>query len=198
MPKISELEDRSSTISADVQFPARQPSGSGTFRFDLVSIARFVLPPGSLIPFASGGSVPEGFLACDGSAVSRSTYADLFLAIGTAWGAGNGTTTFNVPNLTGRFVVGVGGTDGAGNPVSSVGQTGGSESVTLTTAQIPAHTHGFSTAGASFMGVNGAGAFGYGAGANGAVASTATGSAGSGNSHTNMPPFASVQWIIKA
>jgi microcystin-dependent protein len=57
-------------------------------------------------------SVPEGFLPCDGSAVSRTTYETLFSAVGTFWGAGDGTTTFNLPDLRGYFLRGV--DDGAG------------------------------------------------------------------------------------
>ena len=62
---------------------------------------------GILVPFA-GTSAPSGWLACDGSAVSRTTYATLFSVIGTTWGAGNGTTTFNVPDLRGAFLRGSG------------------------------------------------------------------------------------------
>lgn len=65
-------------------------------------------PSGTVAMFA-GSSAPTGWLLCDGSAVSRSTYAALFTAIGTAWGVGNGTTTFNVPDLRGRVPTGVDG-----------------------------------------------------------------------------------------
>lgn len=64
--------------------------------------------PGTIEMFG-GGSVPPGYLACDGAAVSRATYSALFAAIGTNWGAGNGTTTFNVPGLVDEFVRGAGG-----------------------------------------------------------------------------------------
>jgi microcystin-dependent protein len=63
--------------------------------------------PGMVFDFA-GTSVPTGFLACDGSAVSRTTYATLFTAIGTAWGSGDGSSTFNVPDLRGRTTIGSG------------------------------------------------------------------------------------------
>ena len=62
-------------------------------------------PAGSVIAFA-GNTAPSGWLECDGSAVSRSTYANLFSAIGTAFGVGDGTTTFNLPDLRGEFVRG--------------------------------------------------------------------------------------------
>lgn len=63
------------------------------------------VPTGTVHAFA-GSSAPSGYLFCDGSAVSRTTYANLFAVIGTTYGAGNGTTTFNLPNLIDRFVQG--------------------------------------------------------------------------------------------
>ena len=62
-------------------------------------------PTGTLIYFASS-TPPSGFLKANGAAISRSTYADLFAVIGTTWGVGNGSTTFNVPDLRGEFVRG--------------------------------------------------------------------------------------------
>ena len=66
-----------------------------------------LLPAGLIFPFGNT-SAPTGYLACDGSAVSRTTYAALFAAIGTVWGVGNGSTTFNVPDQRGGFLRGVG------------------------------------------------------------------------------------------
>ena len=63
------------------------------------------VPTGSVFTMATT-TVPSGYLECDGSAVSRTTYADLFAAIGTTWGSGNGSSTFNVPDLRGEFVRG--------------------------------------------------------------------------------------------
>ena len=68
---------------------------------------------GSIVAYA-GSSTPSGYLACDGAAVSRTTYADLFAAIGTTWGAGNGSSTFNVPDLRAMFLRGTG-THGTAN-----------------------------------------------------------------------------------
>jgi microcystin-dependent protein len=62
---------------------------------------------GMIFPYA-GATAPTGFLLCDGAAVSRTTYADLFALIGTTYGAGDGSTTFNVPDLRGRFAIGAG------------------------------------------------------------------------------------------
>lgn len=82
-------------------------------------------PTGIVAAFA-GAAAPAGWLMCDGSAVSRATYSALFAVIGTTYGAGNGSTTFNLPDLRGRAVYGVGpgtpgvsalgGTEGQGNP----------------------------------------------------------------------------------
>lgn len=63
-------------------------------------------PPGSMIAFA-GKAIPEGWLLCNGALVSRKTYAKLFAAIGTAWGAGDGSTTFKLPDADGRVMQGV-------------------------------------------------------------------------------------------
>lgn len=63
-------------------------------------------PPGVVLPYA-GTTAPEGYLLCDGTAVSRTTYADLYAVIGNAFGPGNGTTTFHLPDMGGRFLRGV-------------------------------------------------------------------------------------------
>ena len=98
-----------------------------------------LVPSGVMLPYA-GASAPTGWLLCDGSAVSRTTYAALFAAIGTAYGTGDGSTTFNLPNTQDRIPVGVSGTRARGT-------TGGASTVTLTTAQLPAHSHGVSDPG---------------------------------------------------
>jgi microcystin-dependent protein len=90
-------------------------------------------PAGIVMPFA-GSTAPEGYLLCDGSAVSRSDYATLFGVIGTTYGAGDGSTTFNVPDLSGRVVIGVSGSH-------ALASTGGSETVTLSASELPAHSH---------------------------------------------------------
>lgn len=68
-------------------------------------VKKSMVPTGVVMPFA-GDSTPDGFLLCNGQAVSRTTYATLFTFIGTKYGAGDGSTTFNVPNLVNRFVEG--------------------------------------------------------------------------------------------
>lgn len=111
------------------------------------------VPIGSMVDFA-GTSVPNGWLLCYGQAVSRTTYADLFAVIGTTFGAGNGSTTFNVPDFRGRVGAGkddMGGTDSGllssvfGAAAKTLGGVLGAASHLLTTAQIPSHNHGGST-----------------------------------------------------
>lgn len=76
-----------------------------------------LFPAGMIIPFAGpAANIPAGWMLCDGSAVSRDTYANLYNAIGVAWGIGDGSTTFNLPDLRGMFLRGVAGTDTVGDP----------------------------------------------------------------------------------
>ena len=90
-------------------------------------------PAGIVMPFA-GSTAPQGYLLCDGSAVSRTDYADLFTAIGTVYGAGDGVSTFNLPDLSGRVVLGV-------SQSHALGTTGGEATHTLTEQELPAHSH---------------------------------------------------------
>ena len=111
-----------------------------------------VIPPGTIVMTGSN-TAPSGWLICNGSAVDRTQYAELFAAISTTFGAGNGTTTFNLPDMRGRVAAGVGtgtggGASGTGAPtggtaLAAVSLSGwfGTNDVTLTSAQIPAHTH---------------------------------------------------------
>tara|TARA_R100001463_G_scaffold84503_1_gene139233 strand:+ start:828 stop:1397 length:570 start_codon:yes stop_codon:yes gene_type:complete len=104
------------------------------------------IPTATIVPW-SDSSVPTGFLECDGSAVSRSTYSALFTIIGTTYGAGDGSSTFNVPNLQDNVPVGKSNnkalaSTGGANTVTSTGNVGGSTAnATLSTAQLASHTH---------------------------------------------------------
>lgn len=97
------------------------------------------LHSGVLMQYA-GATAPDGWLLADGSAVSRTDYEDLFTAIGVTYGIGDGSTTFNVPNLKGRVVVGL---DGADTAFDALGETGGTatHTHTATTDSSGAHTH---------------------------------------------------------
>lgn len=98
--------------------------------------------PGALEMYAGlAGRVPNGWLLCDGSAVSRTTYARLFAHIGTQFGVGNGTTTFNLPNFVGRIAIPV---NAATAAIDTIGETGGAYTATLVAGNLPPHAHTFS------------------------------------------------------
>jgi len=104
------------------------------------------IPTATIVPW-SDSSVPSGFLECNGSAVSRSTYADLFAIVGTTYGSGDGSTTFNVPDLQDNVAVGKSntknlGSSGGANTVTATGNVGGgTANATLSTAQLASHSH---------------------------------------------------------
>jgi microcystin-dependent protein len=181
-----------------------QTDGAGTLSFTEVGAA---IPAGSLMPYA-GSTAPSGWLLSYGQAVSRTTYSALFTAIGTTYGTGDGSTTFNVPDLRGRLVAGQddmggvsanrltglsGGVDG-----DTLGASGGAETHTLTTAELAAHTHGdgsYAVAGGSGGGSTG---FLKTGGVAGSTAVTgSSGSAGSGTAHNNVQPTFILNYIIR-
>lgn len=145
------------------------------------------IPPGAVTAFAAA-TAPTGWLKCDGSSVLRATYPGLFAVIGTTYGSADGTH-FNVPNLAGKFPLGVNGSH-------ALASTGGAETHTLSTAEMPAHSHGFSNGGQAIgngTGTNANVTFGGG----GFVLINGTDSKGSSSAHNNMPPYLSLNFIIK-
>jgi len=108
------------------------------------------IPTATIVPWSSS-SVPTGFLECNGAAVSRSTYAALFAIVGTTYGAGDGASTFNLPDLQDNVAMGKSGTKalastGGANTVAASGTVGGSTAnATLSTAQLASHSHGLIT-----------------------------------------------------
>lgn len=97
------------------------------------------LPVGSVVSY-SGETAPANWLICDGSAVSRTTYADLFSVIGTTYGSGDGSTTFNLPNLKGKVITGL---DSSDSDFNTIGKTGGEKTHKLTINEMPSHRHDF-------------------------------------------------------
>ena len=158
-------------------------------------------PTGSVIAFA-GTAAPTDWLLCYGQAVSRTTYAALFAVISTTYGVGDGSSTFNLPDLRGRVVAGqddMGGssanrlTDQSGGLDGDVlGDTGGSETHTLTTPEIAAHTHtctdGTNTGGSA------ANTFHQAFTPSATITSSST---GGGGAHNNVQPTIILNYIIK-
>lgn len=131
--------------------------------------------------FSSASAKPK-FLICDGAAYSRTTHAALFAKIGVAFGAGDGTTTFNVPNAAAHFPLLAG--SFAGMTTRVIGARGGAEAHVLTEAEMPKHSHG--------VGRNMSGAM---QGSNEPIPVSSlnnlvnTSEKGDNQPHNNMPPF---------
>lgn len=179
------------------------------------------VPPGVSLPWCGVGAIPAGFLLCDGTAVNRITFANLFAAIGIAYGAGDGVTTFNIPDGRDRAFIGAspGALPGSRPSVRNIGDTGGEETHLLTLAEIVNHNHALTDPQhfhnlASAVGVHdvfqcidasAAGAAGFAIGGNtinGPMFAdfVSTGitiaATGGGGAHNNMSPFFVGQWII--
>jgi microcystin-dependent protein len=110
------------------------------------------IPTATIVPWSSS-SVPSGFLECNGAAVSRSTYSALFAIVGTTYGAGDGASTFNLPDLQDNVAMGKSGTKalastGGANTVAATGNVGGSTAnATISEAQLASHSHSIIFAG---------------------------------------------------
>lgn len=165
-----------------------------------------MLPVGTISYFPTA-SIPQGWLIANGDAVSRATYADLFAAIGTTYGAGNGTTTFNLPDGRGRSLIGAG--QGPGLTNRALAATGGAETHELTEAQMPLHGHpvrmnyvsGGSSQTSGGLIVNANSNSGTQPAYTGSPSNTQgqqIGGAGGGQAHNNMQPFLSVNMCIYA
>ena len=152
--------------------------------------------PAGIINIYAGDTAPTGWLICDGSEISRTTYSDLYDVIGTTYGDGNETDTFNLPNLKGKIPVGLNANDA---DFDDLGETGGEKTHTLTVNEIPAHSH-------QFMGVN------EGTTTEGEIGNypaeihrdtrpnwpgNASWNTGGGQAHNNLQPYIVLNYIIK-
>ena len=188
---------------------------SGVPSFSTVSA---VNPAGAIIMYGAA-TAPTGYLKCDGSNVSRSTYADLFTAIGTTYGSGDGSLTFGIPNLQSRFPIGydggssyaLAGTGGATTDTPTL--SGTNAGTAITEAQMPSHTHdswGNTWPSGSWTGGTGTTQSSV-TQTSGTLTTTSTLrtlATGSGNTHTHtwsgtstavdtVPPYLVVNYIIK-
>jgi len=165
----------------------------------------FLPPVGSVIDFA-GPTAPSRWALCFGQELSRTTYAALFAEIGTTWGVGNGSTTFNLPDLRGRVTAGVDNMGGdAANRLNQdtpdgclgiLGQAGGQQSHVLTTTELAAHTHALQANVTTWSGTGGSVAIqGTTDSADGAL-NTTTDSVGGDATHNNVQPTAVMNKII--
>lgn len=181
----------SATGVVEIATSAEVLTGTDATRSLTPALLRVVVPLGVVWDF-TGPSAPSGFVFPFGQAVSRTTYAAYFALVGTTYGAGDGSTTFNVPDLRGRVSAGkddMGGTsaDRLTNQTNGIdgdtlGAVGGAETHTLTVAQMPAHSHTLTVYNSDPAG--GVAADGSG----GATANPNTSSVGGGGAHNNVQP----------
>lgn len=151
-------------------------------------VTQRTLPAGlGPLPYA-GTTAPPGWLLCNGQAVSRTTYARLFAVLSTTFGAGNGSSTFNMPNLTGRVPIGAG---TLGSDTYARGGTGGVARHTLTVAEMPSHDHVLLVGGAA-----GGGAPLQLVGATNTQSRDQIVAEGGGGAHENRQPYLVVNYII--
>ena len=134
--------------------------------------------PAGIISQFAGETAPNGYLLCQGQAISRTTYANLFNVISTKYGVGDGSTTFNLPDLRGRVPVGLSPSD---NDFKTLGSKGGEKAHTLTVQEMPSHNH------SATLTINSGGAHTHSASSNstGAHTHSVSGSAASAGAHTH-------------
>ena len=159
----------------------------------VMSSASSGIPAGILVQFA-GSTAPDGWLICDGSAVSRTTYSSLFDAIATTYGLGDGSSTFNLPDLRGRMPLGLDNMGGqSADRVSNesadlIGGSAGEEMHQLSADELPSRTGYISHSGSNQN--NDSGGMYY-------VTSIQNGIIGDDQAHNNMPPYIALNYIIK-
>lgn len=157
----------------------------------LTSNLASAVPTGTISIFSTN-TAPTGYLLCDGTAVSRTTYSALFAVIGTTYGAGDTTSTFNLPNLKGRVPVG---RDSLQTEFDTLAETGGEKAVTLTEAQMPSHNHSINPA--MIVGTGSGGTNNYAPMGNNPSQAVSTFDAGSDEAHNNLQPYIVLNYIIK-
>lgn len=146
--------------------------------------------------------VPNNWLLCSGQAISRTDYAELFSVLGTKYGTGNGSTTFNLPDLQGRVAVGKNASD---TDFSTLGKTGGEKKHKLTVTEIPSHQH-YIGAGSTQNEATGYGLSRTDLFTNrvmvdkeiGVVGDSKTQAVGGSETHNNLQPYVTCNFIIKA
>ncbi len=148
------------------------------------------LPVGTIIPYA-GTTIPSNYMKCEGQALSRIEYDILFSAIGTTYGVGDGTTTFNLPNLKGRVITGLDHTDAS---FDTLGEKGGEKTHTLNIDEMPSHNHSLP---GRLVNADGPNIVRELAGQDSYDNNSSSYNTGGGQPHNNLQPYIVLNYIIK-
>lgn len=212
--QIHELDDFIGTIGSDTLLAI--DDGTETTKVPATALT----PPIGTIAMFGGSTAPTKWVLCDGRAISRTEYAKLFQIIGTTYGSGDGSNTFNVPDMRDRFAVGAGDS-------YSLNDKGGADTVTLSTDEIPAHNHGekaltgyvtlrktgagyntaisrsgivssITSSGSGSTSINGSGSSGQALDQVNISATHTHNSVGGDGAHENRPPYIGINFIIFA
>ena len=187
------------TVKHDIR--ARSFYATGNYYLD-----NYILVPAGTIVQSAAINVPDGWLNCNGSLLNKLQYIDLFGAIGNSYGGLITDLSFNLPDLRGR--VGIGAGQGADLSNRVFATSGGEETHTLTTGEMPTHNHGVTDPGHSHsipirsegfadMGPDDDVSQGTGYNTGSALTGITINNAGSGNAHNNMQPFLVIRYLIK-
>lgn len=163
--------------------------------FDLKTLFQSIKgdAPGTVKMWAGQVSkIPEGYMLCNGDELSKDIYSELFDVLGTAFG-GNGISSFKLPDLRGRFIVGY--DNSANSDYNGIGNTGGEDKVTLTVEEMPEHDHNISFTEEKWGDNANSRPFPSASGT--ASYSAVTKPAGGGKSHENRPRYFTLAYIIK-
>ena len=201
----------SNELASDASVDTNRAVGTDHIKDNSVTAAKLnsaavsvLMPTASLMPYA-GTSAPTGYFLCDGSAKSRTTHSALFGVIGTTYGVGDGSTTFNIPDLRGRVIAGQDSDSGgfanrlttakSGINGDNLGAFGGLEDHLLTAAQsgLPEHTHGGGSSSSNTNGAAGDPAFTYVTQTQGVTG----GAQPASSAHNNVQPTIILNYIIK-